>query len=233
MIDTINELLQEFTQSSGWLFSALMLPAIVFLISFIKDVLKYYGFRKHLANRIKGDLREFDKIVFKVVESSIPYNSLVKYLIKKFNFSLMTSISIMAEDIINAPEKFKKSKTVVGLMLGEKLKNSSKAQLFFMVTIFVDLIISKILDFEFSGFVMFVSIIGILGIHIDHKLIENRIRKGVYGTNYFESKELIEFISAHSNKDDFNDSGGLKKIIPTPEIAKEKESEYIVGGIRL
>ena len=66
-------------------------------------------------------------------------------------------------------------------------------------------------------------------IHADHKLIEHRIRNGWYGKNEFESREIIEFILSHANKDDFNDSGGLKKIIPTPEFSEEERKEIATG----
>ncbi|MBM6705450.1 hypothetical protein H6A60_13350, partial [Sutterella massiliensis] len=67
---------------------------------------------------------------------------------------------------------------------------------------------------EMNTFVIFVVFVGLSAIFIDHKLIEYRINKGWYGKNEFESREIIRFVLAHADKNDFNDQGGLKKVIP-------------------
>jgi hypothetical protein len=71
-----------------------------------------------------------------------------------------------------------------------------------------------------------------MAIHVDHKLIEHRIRNGWYGGNEFESLEIIDFILSHSNKDDFNDSGALKRVIPLPNSTEVKSRDTVIGGAK-
>jgi hypothetical protein len=44
-------------------------------------------------------------------------------------------------------------------------------------------------------------------------VLEYRIKKGLYGTNPYETKEIIQFIEEHSDKSDFIDGGKYKKLI--------------------
>ena len=51
----------------------------------------------------------------------------------------------------------------------------------------------------------------------DHFILAYRIKRGYYGTNQHEAKELLRFLIKHADKTDFSDGDGLKKIFPTPE----------------
>lgn len=145
--------------------------------------------------------------------------------------SLLLSISRVADDITHSPNENKMSKTVVGLMLGEKVKKSTKAYLLLFLSSVVNLTFYLVFNFDVSIFIIVLSLFGFLAIYVDHKMIEYRLKIGVYGTNSFESREIINFMLSHSNKNDFNDSGGLKRVIPTPELDVKKES-YTVEGVK-
>ncbi|MFT6910312.1 MAG: hypothetical protein ACJAS1_007040 [Oleiphilaceae bacterium] len=138
------------------------------------------------------------------------------------NASLFKTLANISEQIVKSSETEKKAKTVVGLMISDKMRKSSRAQLFLFLALIVNISGSLVLDNSISSFVMvFVSLL-LLCIQIDHKLIEYRVNKGWYGKNEFETLEIIEFIIAHSDKNDFNDSGGLKKVITQPKIVAEE-----------
>lgn len=188
----------------------------------IMDVLRSKG----ALNATKNYIKALDVMMGAVIPGNIFYKKLIIIL----NSSLVLSISLMAEQATTASNQTKKSNTIVGIMLGEKLKKSSKAQLLLVTALLANIIFTYFLSLPYNGIVFLLVGIGLLAIHADHKLIEYRIRNGWYGKNEFESREIIEFILSHANKDDFNDSGGLKKIIPTPELSKEEENITIATG---
>lgn len=129
------------------------------------------------------------------------------------------------------PQKKKNAKTVVGLMLGEKAERSSKSQLSLLIALCISFAFSYYLDTSINSITILVISILFLGIQIDQKLIEYRVKNGWYGKNEFETREIIKFIISHANKDDFNDSGGLKKLIPEPELNKNEDVKVVSGGV--
>jgi len=164
-----------------------------------------------------------------ILDSVIPGNTIYKQFVIALNSSLMLSIVNIAESIVESNAEERKSKTIVGLMLGEKLKKSANSQLFLITALLINIILSLLSDVPINTLVIVVAI-GLLAIHIDHKLIEHRLKNGWYGKNEFETREIIEFIVSHANKDDFNDKGGLKKVIPLPELNSTKEHASNLGG---
>lgn len=116
-------------------------------------------------------------------------------------------------------------------MLQEKLKKSMKSQIVLIICFVLNFVLSALSVVSFSYILFILISVMILAIHLDQKLIDHRVRKGWYGKNEFEAKEIINFIVSHANKDDFNDSGGLKRVIPLPEAETERQSSGIVGGV--
>ena len=144
--------------------------------------------------------------------------------------SLVRSIANISKEIIEASPEEKKAKTIVGLMLGEKAERSFRSQLYLGVALVTSFVFSIFLDSSMNNFALiFISLL-FLGIQVDQKLIEYRIRNGWYGKNEFETREIINFIISHANKDDFNDSGGLKKVIPEPDLQGAEDTAIVTGG---
>ncbi len=174
-----------------------------------------------------------------ILDAAIPGSKIYKRFVIYLNGSLIYSISKIAEQALKSSPEEKKSKTVVGLMLGEKLKKASKAQFFLIAAFVINSLMSAsgLLSVAFeskgSSLVLIIVAIAFLAIHIDHMLLEYRIKHGLYGNNEFEAREIIEFIISHARKDDFNDSGGLKKVIPTPvlDLNLNKENSTDRGGV--
>tara|TARA_A200000159_G_scaffold1453_1_gene1619 strand:- start:3222 stop:3917 length:696 start_codon:yes stop_codon:yes gene_type:complete len=166
-----------------------------------------------------------------LLDDSMARNKVLKIFAIYINVSLFKALANISEQIAKSTDSDKKAKTVVGLMISEKMKKSSRAQLFLFLALIANVAISFVFDNSVSIFVMvFVSIL-LLCIQIDHKLIEYRVNKGWYGKNEFETLEIIEFIIAHADKNDFNDSGGLKKVIPQPKTVKENELSTSDNGV--
>ena len=166
-----------------------------------------------------------------ILNTVLPRDELFKKIVITFNYSLINSLVKISESIVESDLKDKKSKTIIGLMLGEKLKKSSMSQIILLIVFLINLIISFFLESSVSSFVIAIVAIGLLAIHIDHKLIEYRIKSGWYGKNEFETIEMIDFILSHADKNDFNDQGGLKKIISIQDLSDKKTHVNSLNGV--
>ena len=191
---------------------------------FIKNLLNQEG--KNGADKV------YLRAVEVILEGTILGGGSYKKVMIKMNRSLVASMLIVVEQAVKSVGNEKKAKTIVGMMLGEKIKRSSLAQIFLILSIVFHLALVAFFDANLSGLVLLLCGTALIAMHIDHKLIEYRVEMGWYGKNEFESREIIEFILSYSNKDDFNDHGGLKEIIPTPEVPdKEVSPANPVGAL--
>lgn len=167
--------------------------------------------------------------VYKTGYSTAKQVPLVAKATYVLNFSLVKSI-VMTIAPSETNEESKKSKTIVGLLLMEKMKKSSSIILILLLSIFTDLGFQQFSDYNSHGYVTLIAAFLWSAIIIEHKIIELRIRKGWYGKNEFEAREIINFALAHANKDDFNDQGGLKRIVPLPDIPEAETSPSRAWG---
>lgn len=200
----------------------------IFGNSDFRSALKYFNDR---SNELPKRAEAYLKAIEIVLDDSIPFAS--KYnrkIVVYLNSSLISAISKIYEDSKDPAERHNKSKTIVGVMLQDKLRKSTKSQLILITCLALNFILSSLSLVNFSYVLLSLVSILMLCIHLDQKLIDYRVRNGWYGKNEFEAKEIINFIISHSNKDDFNDSGGLKRVIPLPEVEAEKEGSELAGG---
>lgn len=200
-----------------------------------KDVLMDRDVRNLIFNVFRSkDIGEAAKTYIQAVDkitgsSFLMHEKFPRILTIYLSSSLVRSIANISKQIIEASPEEKKTKTIVGLMLGEKAENSSRSQLYLGVALAISFAFSIFLDSSMNDVAfIFISLL-FLGIQVDQKLIEYRIKHGWYGKNKFETLEIINFILSHANKDDFNDSGGLKKVIPEPELQGAKDTAVVTG----
>lgn len=113
-------------------------------------------------------------------------------------------------------------KTIVGIMLIEKMKKTMKARIYLASGAIISIIAGNLFDFSNANTVIFVCMVLYLAIELDNAIIASRVKRGVYGANEFEAVEILTFISRHSNKGDFGDDDGVKKLMP----AADQEDRY-------
>ncbi len=168
-----------------------------------------------------------------VINGTFPFFKINKWLFIYLHFTSISVITTLFFEPNNKHPENQTSNTIVGMMLLEKINKALNIQVFLLSCLSFHILLVCFSVVNFSSFLLAIILIGIFSIHIDQKLINYRIQKGWYGKNEFEAKEIINYIISHSNKDDFNDSGGLKKVIPLPKIEenKEKISEQNHGGV--
>ena len=194
----------------------------------LRSALKYFS---DSSNQLPKRAEAYLKVIEIVLDDTIPFAKHNKKILIYLNSSLLSAISKIHEDLNDSSNEQKKSKTIVGVMLQEKLKKSMKSQIVLIICFVLNFVLSALSVVSFSYILFILISVMILAIHLDQKLIDHRVRKGWYGKNEFEAKEIINFIVSHANKDDFNDSGGLKRVIPLPEAETERQSSGIVGGV--
>lgn len=213
-------MLSEIEKWSDWLkVLGFLAPVVSMLLSAVVDRNVRRGFNDL---RKSTSFREWKIIYFYTcfaVLRAFMQGPLFRHLLGSMTYSLSKSIDSVALSITRAQtESDKKTRTVVGMMLGEKRNNASYAYFFSLCAIFIDFALKVLFGFDSGWWVVSVSLGLVFLLQLDHKLIQYRVERGWYGGNAFETLEIIRFISSHTNPDDFNDGGGLKRIRPGAEV---------------
>jgi hypothetical protein len=119
--------------------------------------------------------------------------------------------------------------TIAGMLLGKKAKENSVAIFLGIIGIVLHLLFSLSPSIETNTTLLGVLVGFIAAVMINQKLLEFRITHGYYGKNSYEAKEMIEFLISHSDKSDFSDGDGIKKLFPLPIPVTKKQSASISG----
>lgn len=98
-------------------------------------------------------------------------------------------------------------------------KRSAFARSFY--GLILSFVILQIYIAQYSAAVGFVVLL-IIALLANQLVLWYRIRKGYYGNSEYEIKEILRFIRDHSDKSDFNNGDGLKKVFTQSE-AMERE----------
>tara|TARA_Y100000588_G_scaffold361778_1_gene422928 strand:- start:4624 stop:5364 length:741 start_codon:yes stop_codon:yes gene_type:complete len=118
-----------------------------------------------------------------------------------------------------------RSNTIVGLMLEDRFSSSIKGIRVLSLVTLVYLSCSYLEIIPFNVLAPIIPLLLISALMLDQYLITYRVRKGWYGRNEYESREIINYAIAHANKDDFNDEGGLKKLMDAPQLLEKKHTK--------
>jgi hypothetical protein len=122
----------------------------------------------------------------------------------------------------------KKSNTIVGLMLAERSKKYLSTTYLLLLSLAIQTIFTLVGITTMNWFIFWLILFSICALHFDQYLIAHRVRRGWYGRNEYEAREIISFVMSHADKNDFNNSGGLKKLMDTPEAEKPTQIEGAV-----
>ncbi|MBE3705193.1 hypothetical protein HJ207_21905 [Vibrio parahaemolyticus] len=204
--------------------------AIVYSLFKSIDVIKLL--KKALESYING-MGKTNSITVTIVKRVFKANSILLDASMLLNSSAFTVVEVLAKRIADSGEDAKDNKknTIVGVMLLEKAKKGTVQQAILISSIAVYVSSVWFMNSDINQFVLLFLAFLLLAVFVDQKLMEFRVRKGWYGSNEFETRELIEFITLHSDKDDFNDGSGAKRIIPNPEIDLATECEASKGKV--
>ncbi|CAK2367986.1 hypothetical protein [Vibrio sp. 10N.222.55.B11] len=216
------------TISTGAL-GSLVIAVVIYLYR-SKGIIKVI---KQALDAYISELGKVDSIAITIVQRVFKANSVLLDVSMLLNSSAFLVVEVLAKEIADSDvsAKDRKANTIVGVMLLEKAKKGTIQQSILILGILAHLFIVWLTDSGINQFVLLFLAVLLLAVFTDQKLMEFRIRKGWYGSNEFETRELIEFITLHSNKDDFNDGNGAKRIIPNPELDLASEHEESKGEV--
>jgi hypothetical protein len=110
------------------------------------------------------------------------------------------------------------SATITGMMVNSKASANARAYLILIFSLISYILIQLLKSQTIELAPLAVLSLLILLTHINQFIFEFRIRKGLYGFNAYEAREIISFILSHSDKSDFSNSDGLKSILPEAEM---------------
>jgi hypothetical protein len=118
--------------------------------------------------------------------------------------------------------------TIVGMLVGKKMKEDTRSYIYLFFALAAHLGASLLGVVEFNMYIVSFLILMIAALAINQKALEYRIKYGLYGSTPYEVREIIRFIDEHTDKSDFNDPEGKKKIFQ--DALEEAPKEVIVNG---
>lgn len=164
------------------------------------------------------------KIIGFALKSSFRLN--VSYFITFLIFVRIVAVRIYGEKY-SEKEKFDKNDTL-SLAFFAKKKMHSVPKFLFVCFVLCSMILSFLQRVTIiMPVLLFLFVVLVL---IKDQLIEFRIKKGLFGTNRTEARELIDFIIKNSDNLDFTDSNGNLRRALLPE-AKDAVEEHIPGTL--
>lgn len=124
----------------------------------------------------------------------------------------------------NSVQKNNDNKTIIGIMVDNRIKSTTKSYILLFLSLVVQLGFSYFTKEQINGWLITIVVFLLAILFINQKMLEYRVKKGYYGATEYEAREIIEFILNHADKTDFTDNDGLKKLMPDPEIELQRES---------
>lgn len=119
--------------------------------------------------------------------------------------------------------------SIVGLLIKQKFDKETNAYWVLLGAVAVNFLFVTLGFIQFNLYTLLFLIILIGLLYVNQKVLRYRIAKGYYGTNEYEVREIIQFILDHSDKTDFTDGDGMKKLMPDPEVTTQ--NVFVQGAV--
>lgn len=138
-------------------------------------------------------------------------------------------ISSLLQNFLSATDRSAINRsTIVGMLVGKKVKEDTRSYIYLFLALVAHLGAVLLGLVGFNLYITGFLILMIAALAMNQKALEYRIKYGLYGSTPYEVRELIKFIEEHTDKDDFNDHEGRKKIFQ--DAIEEAPKEVIVYG---
>jgi hypothetical protein len=199
-------------------------------LSIILKILEYVGppDMRNISDEILSKYPSVDSLLDKVIQLVVEISTHATIIL---NLKLFTSFLEFARKQRGGHEKQKDTLgvTIVGILISRKAKQNFVAYLSLFISLITYTIIARLSHLEIRPEVVLLILGLILALFINQKILEYRIRKGLYGTNEYEAREILGFILSHADKSNFSGGQGLKEILPVPGIDDLHEYEPVEG----
>jgi len=186
------------------------------------------------AKELNEEWRSVDTIFIKGARGSGKTTLLNYYLksqleIEKSGISLLTGaglVSSVIQQLLSSTSRSSlNSNTIVGVMVGKRLKRDNKAYLLLISAAVFQLFLAALSSSAFSVTTLGIILIFIGCLSINQRVLEYRIKRGLYGSTAYEANEIVQFITEHSDKSDFTDGGKKKPLAPESD---ERLGELVI-----
>jgi hypothetical protein len=119
----------------------------------------------------------------------------------------------------------KKSKSIVELMINERKKTIRKVYTVLAITLLGQWAFASLTKTEISTWFVVLILLFASIVYLNQAIFQYRVKKGFYGTNDYEAREITEFIFINAKHIDFNDGDSVKRI--SPEAEKETRKSIV------
>lgn len=147
-----------------------------------------------------------------------------------FSAGLLTSFVEIALKAISRSEI--DNSTIIGIMISNKIRSDTKSYAILLSALVANIALS-IATQSSLNFLVMLFIVAMMGcLHVNQKVLEYRVRQGLYGGNEYEAREILQFVLSHADKADFIDSNGkAKKLLPESKPTPVKDKVYVEGEL--
>jgi hypothetical protein len=145
---------------------------------------------------------------------------------------LRVGYSLLSVSIFGLPKRQKSLSypTVVSLLMRQRTKANSIAYMLLSSAVVIYLVFSFVFGVEpKTGTILFIVFL-MLSLNINWKVSDYRIKHGFYGTNEYEAREILNFITSHADKSSFTTGKGLKDVLSAP--MEEAHDHDIIPGAK-
>lgn len=183
---------------------------------------------KELTSILKKERLITTDIIVKVKLNQFLKSLKITFLKFILNAGLINSFLEKKLKVISREHNYEN--TIVGLLVERRIKSDTRSYIILFCALFLHFVFSLLPSYSINWLLILflVSLIGLL--HLNQKVLEFRIKKGYYGCNEYEAREILSYILEHSDKKQFNDKDGIKEIFPEAEITETKPI-YIEGVV--
>ena len=115
-----------------------------------------------------------------------------------------------------------------------KNRNINIARVVFLIALLGYWGFSVWIDTSLNIYVVSILLACLMLTVIEEFVLHYRIKKGLYGNNLFEAKEIVSFVISESDRIDFHDDGHPKKLLdPISHLDEQTIEAYNLADLRL
>ncbi|OUB77059.1 hypothetical protein BK744_09295 [Bacillus thuringiensis serovar zhaodongensis] len=207
--------------------SMTQLLSVITIASALLILLNHIFDYKKLKNSMKTSIRE----VIAVTIGSVFNSNFLNLLNLILNYGLYKDYLLKVKN--KKIETLNKEFAVTELVIRHNSKNNTLAYIFGGFSILAYIVGIRLNLFQPNYIFQFLTILMILIVFIKQKILQYRLKKGYFGTNEYELRQILRFIADEKNKDYFKGDGKGRKIFSSAEDTaefKEEISEFEAWG---
>jgi hypothetical protein len=108
--------------------------------------------------------------------------------------------------------------SIVGIMSLKRKKRNFLAITFLVLALMIYCLLPYLFGYSINNMAVMIMSAGILLVTLKEQIVSYRVKKGIFGQNESEAREIIRFILNNSDNIDFADGRKSEKLISESEI---------------